>query len=145
MIAPSRKSGRTNVGMANHPASATGLKWTSPSGKDSAYPAMTPSNTGIAARKPRNTTEPKTTTASVVSETATAFGAMNSDGLFASGTSPAIFAATGASSRPMIATIAPIAAGGNTTFSQPIPTRPIRNAISMNTMPAQTKPDSAAA
>ena len=61
---------------------------------------------GIIARNPLNATEPITVTARVKMETNTLFISILSP------TRPAIEAAVGASSNPMMAMIAPIAAGG---------------------------------
>lgn len=59
------------------------------------------------------------------------------------GNKPAIFAATPANSRPMTATIAPIAAGGKMTSSQPVPAFLTSNATRQNSTPHMIKPPNA--
>jgi len=57
---------------------------------------------------------------------------------------PAISAATGANSRPITATIAPIAAGGKTVSIHLVPITPIKRDTRENTTPAAIKPPNAA-
>ena len=84
------------------------------------YPATTPNNTGMTPKKPRPNKDTKTVTTKVKIETITAScESMPGTG---SPTKPAIFIALGANSKPMIATMAPIAAGGNRVSIQPTPT-----------------------
>ena len=59
------------------------------------------------------------------------------------GSNPAMPAATPASSRPMTATIAPIAAGGNMTSSQPVPAFLTMKETRQNRTPHIMKPPSA--
>ncbi|SVK50564.1 Uncharacterised protein [Acinetobacter baumannii] len=59
------------------------------------------------------------------------------------GSSPAMLAATPASSRPMTATIAPIAAGGNITSSQPVPAFFTISATRQKSTPHMMKPPNA--
>ncbi|CNT66446.1 Uncharacterised protein [Salmonella enterica subsp. enterica serovar Bovismorbificans] len=92
------------------------------------------------ARKPRNSTEPNTVTASVTMEIIIVFVSGDCP---CAGSNPAIPAATPASSRPMTATIAPIAAGGNITSSQPVPAFLTMKETRQNNTPHIIKPPSA--
>ena len=63
--------------------------------------------------------------------------------VLASGRMPAMLAATGASSRPMRATIGPMVAGGSTVLIQPGPKRRMIRATRVNTRPETMNPPSA--
>ena len=94
-------------------------------------------------RKPRKRTDPRTVTPSVSIATATA---VPRPGCVApSPVSPAMLVATGASSRPMTATIAPMAAGGKTTSSQRVPATRTTCETRTKKSPKAMKPPCAAA
>ncbi|MNE32159.1 hypothetical protein D3C80_1257570 [compost metagenome] len=59
------------------------------------------------------------------------------------GSRPAILAATPANSRPITATIAPIAAGGNITSSQPVPAFLTSSPTRQNSTPHMINPPNA--
>ena len=85
--------------------------------------------------KPLNATEPMTVTSKVNTETITLFISILSP------TSPAMEAAVGASSRPMMETMAPIAAGGKMKSIHFVPIILTINENRTNNRPNTMKPD----
>jgi len=136
-MAVGSKRGPVNRGNETTCSAATLARSTRPSTKASAYPPNTASRIGITARKPRNSSEPKMARASVVSPMAMSAGTRTP---LASGNRPAIPAATLPSSRPIRATMGPMAAGGRTMSSQRVPAQAIRPAARAKTTPAAMKP-----
>ncbi|MPN59353.1 hypothetical protein SDC9_207074 [bioreactor metagenome] len=126
------------VGAANQAAFAMPDKSTKPKPAASAYPPSTPTKIGMIAIKPRNTTEPRIVITRVKIETVITFGSK----VFA--VKPAISAATGASSRPITATMAPIAAGGKTTSIHLVPITLRLSATIVKIAPTAMKPPKAA-
>ncbi|MNJ52241.1 hypothetical protein D3C77_475660 [compost metagenome] len=93
--------------------------------------------------KPRNRTAPSTVTPRVTSESIICVE-LGLQALVGSELiRPAIPAATGINSRPISATIAPIAAGGNTTSIHLVPANLIISAIAMKIRPVTIKAPSA--
>ena len=85
--------------------------------------------------KPLNATEPMTVTVSVKTETITLCISILSP------TRPAMEAAVGASSRPMMAMMAPIAAGGKMKSIHLVPSILTMKENRMNSRPKTMKPD----
>lgn len=93
---------------------------------------------GIMERKPRNATEAKMVIAKVAIDTIIVV----ESGVFS--VRPAIFAAVGISSRPITATIAPMAAGGKITLIHSVPTLCTMRPMIQNIRPTAIKPPRAA-
>ena len=127
------------LGRVKKLASLTCEKSTIPTKYATIYPAITPIRIGIILKNPLNNTFPNTTTARVTIDTITHVP-LNSAVLLPPTGKPAISAAELASSSPIIATIEPIAAGGNNLLIHPVPVNLTIIAIRVNTSPVATKP-----
>ena len=95
--------------------------------------------TGIVDRKPRSSTEPSSVIASVDIETVIALRAGMPSCAIVVPVRPAMSVATGASSRPITATMAPMAAGGKTTSSHRVPATRTTPATRMKNRPKPMK------
>lgn len=120
-------------------ASFTCVKSTSPKKQLTKYPVTIPINIGITFKNPLNNTEAKITVIIVIIETNTHVGFKTLEFDKPTG-KPAISAAVGANSNPIIVTIAPIEAGGNNFLIHPVPTKPTMIAMVANNNPDTTKP-----
>src|SRR5699024_12284443 len=123
-----------------HCASCTADQSTNPEKAAMLYPATIPIKIGIIFKNPLNVTQQTIVIISVNKETITTFGSMDQLAPASSGAiSPAISAATGTNSRPITATMAHIAAGGNNISIQAVPTSFTIKATRDNTIPTVKK------
>src|SRR5690625_1977911 len=100
-----------------------------------------PINIGIIFKKPLNVTQQIIVIKSVAKATSATVKSIDQFSTASSGgIQPAISAATGTNSRPITATIAPIAAGGNRTSIQAVPTNLIITATKHKTIPTAKNP-----
>ena len=130
--------GSMNAGSANTLASETAAKSTSPMMAASTYPETIAIRIAMAAANPLNTTCPITASARVNMNTNTNLGSIAAPSPEL--TMPPVLAAEPASSRPMRATIGPIAAGGSTASIQLTPANFIIIATMQNMAPAHMNP-----
>ena len=101
------------------------------------YPAMTPIRIGIMEINPRPSTVARMVTMRVNMEIMTAMAFVIP---CASPEKPDMLMASGASSRPIMATMEPIAAGGNSTSIHEVPIFFTRSARIMKDRPKQMNP-----
>ena len=124
-------SGATKLGTANHGASATGAKSTSPNGRLARYPATTPHRIGTSDRNPRASMEIATVTASAMNETVIAGPAATSCSLPLPSSPMARLTATGASTRPITMITGPVTIAGSNRVTTPTPRRRMTRLSSM--------------
>ena len=128
IIASQQNSGRTNSGRANHDASSTGWKSTTPKITAAIYPTTIPAKIGISRSRPL----PKSDTMTVVSRAVIASAQL----LFA------IFTPVPASERPISIITGPTTTGGKSREIKPTPRRRISRLIIPYTRPTETSPQS---
>src|SRR5690625_56096 len=107
------------------------------------YPETIPSKIGIIFKNPRNVTQKTIVMSNVSSATSALVGSIVQFSSPAGAIQPAISAATGTSSNPITATIAPIAAGGKTMSIQSVPASLTITPTAVKTTPTSKNPPSA--
>src|SRR5699024_10302134 len=124
-----------------HCASCTADQSTNPKTAAMLYQTTIPFNIDIIIKNTLKVTQQTIMIKSIKKETITTIGSMDQLAPASSGAiRPAISAATGTNSRPITATMAPIAAGGNNISIQAVPTSFTIKATRDNTIPTAKKP-----